>query len=210
MTRVALLSRWQEWLFFLGGNDEVFSGLGEASMAHFSIPGSHWRSVPMAHRWLTCDFSFMSLWGLHIWNWEGSFVDCDQWISSNILFFVSRLNILPLMIQKAPNPSSLHMLWILPTHFPPEPWGNVQRENVWWMLQSPVSFYSEVPSASKSHANPCVCLHENVVFPFLQEIPSAFFLMFLKLRSPLPLVTSFCLCWKCLVLLNNQPSYYPN
>lgn len=123
MTMVALLSRWQWWLFSLEGNDEIFSGLGEASLAHFSIPGSHWHSVPMTRRWLTCDFSFMVLRGLHIWSWEGSFVDCGQWISSNILFFVSRLNILLLMIQKAWNPSSLHMLWILPTRFPPEPWG---------------------------------------------------------------------------------------
>lgn len=154
-------------------------------MAHFSIPGSHWYSVPMTRRWLSCDFSFMALRGLCIWSWEESFVDCDQWISSNILFFVSRLNILPLMIQKASNPSSLHMLRILPTRFPPEPWGNVQRENVWWMLQSLVSFCSEVPS--KSYANPCVCPRENVVFPFLQEIPSAFFLMFLKIKISSPL-----------------------
>lgn len=56
-------------------------------MAHFSIPGSHRYSVPMTQRWLTCDFSFMALRGLCIWSWEESFVDCDQWISSNILFF---------------------------------------------------------------------------------------------------------------------------
>lgn len=149
MTRMALLSRWQWWSVFW---------IGRSKYGSFLNPKKYWHSVPMAQRWLTCDFSFMALWGLHIWNWEGPFVGCDWWISSNILFFVSRLNILPLTIQKAPNPSSLHMLWILPTRFPPEPWGNVQRENVWWMLQSPVLFCSVVPSASKSHSNPCVCV----------------------------------------------------
>lgn len=55
------------------------------------------------------------------------------------------------------------------------------------MLQSLVSFCSEVPSVSKSHANPCVCPRENVVFPFLQEIPSALFFNVFKIKISPPL-----------------------